>query len=52
MDEALYDSFMKEEGEIANISGTFHLDDDSRDRLEYRPSNVTRDMSDIKNGAL
>ena len=52
MDEASIDSFMQEEGEIANISGSFHLDDDSRDHNKYRPSDVTYDTSDIENDTL
>ena len=52
MDEASIDSFMQEEGDIANISGSFHLDDDSRDINEYRPSDVTYDASDIESNTL
>ena len=52
MDEASIDSFMQEEGEIANISGSFHLDGDSRDHNEYRPSDVTYDTSANRDDTL
>jgi len=52
MDEASIDSFMQEEGEIANISGSFHLGNDSRDHNEYRPNDVMYDTSDIENNTL
>ena len=41
MDKVSIDTFMEDEGEIANISGSFHLDDDSRNHIEYRPSDIT-----------
>ena len=52
MDEVPIDSFMEEEGEIANISGSFHLDDESRDHNEYRPSDMTYNTSANRNDTL
>ena len=46
------DSFMEDEGKISNISGSFHLADDSRDHNEYRASDVTYNMSANQNDTL
>ena len=52
MDEVSIDTSMEVEDEIANLSVSLHLDDESRNHIEYCTSDIAIDMSANRNDTL